>query len=122
MDTDPVIKGNIHKLDIDRFFKYVPSIQHGCWEWQGQGMRNGYGEFYYGGGPVYAHRMSFLIYYGDIPSGKLVLHTCDNKRCVNPKHLYPGTHSQNLMDSYTRHPETRGRRWYNRERRNIVCP
>lgn len=107
MDTDPVINRSVNRKDVNRFFKYVPHIQSGCWLWEGSVMKNGYGEFHYNGSPIYAHRMSYLIYNGEFPDFALVCHTCDNKRCVNPKHLYLGSHSQNLVDRYTRHPETK---------------
>lgn len=108
MDTDPVINNAIDRSTLNRFFKYVPVRQAGeCWIWDGHTMKNGYGEFYYNGSPIYAHRMSYLIHFGEFPDFALVCHTCDVKRCVNPSHLYLGSHSQNLIDRYTRHPETK---------------
>jgi hypothetical protein len=115
MDDDPVTNNIFTKHIKDRFFKYAPSRNAGvCWNWQGATMKNGYGEFHLHGSSVYAHRISYIIFYGEIPEGLLVRHKCDNKLCVNPKHLELGTHSDNLIDSYTRHPETVGRRWYSK--------
>lgn len=54
------------------------------------------------GKKIPAHRMAFMLYKGEIPDGKHVLHTCDNPECVNPKHLYAGTHSQNMADKRLR--------------------
>jgi hypothetical protein len=116
MDTDPTIKGSVLRKDMVRFFSFISNLQDGCWIWNGCINPNGYGEFHYNGTNISAHRMSYLIYYGEFPNFALVLHKCDIKRCVNPKHLYLGSYTQNLLDSYDKHPETLGRRWYkNRE-------
>ncbi len=72
-----------------------------CWNWN---TRKGYGS--YKGFP--AHRVAWLIYRGCDPIGNYVLHTCDNRRCVNPDHLYLGTQSDNLHDMWSR-----GRRKHN---------
>ncbi len=119
MDWIPT-KDFVDYKDKVRFFKYVDSLQADvCWNWIGHIMNNGYGEFYYKSYPITAHRMSYKIFFGDFPDFALICHRCDNKVCVNPNHLYLGTYRSNLIDSYTRHPETKGRRWYNR--RNTLC-
>ena len=72
-----------------------------CWEWKAGANGEGYGVFYPNGaigGPVRAHRYSYEITHGAIEPGKLILHSCDNPRCVNPHHLRQGTQSDNLMD------------------------
>lgn len=69
-----------------------------CWIWKGPKMPNGYGRH-----SVYlAHRFSYFYFCGDIPKGKHILHKCDNRLCVNPDHLYPGTHTDNMRDMVTR--------------------
>jgi len=73
-----------------------------CWEWLASvNCRSGYGQVRLRGGER-AHRISFLIEHGYLP--EFVLHTCDNKTCVNPKHLYDGTSSQNAIDRIQRGP------------------
>lgn len=57
-----------------------------------------------------AHRVSWQIHFGPIPKGKLVLHKCDNKRCVNPNHLYLGTQGDNNYDRAIRNPNNQGGR------------
>ena len=71
-----------------------------CWIWKGA-MRGGeceYGNIRFGKKRKLAHRLSWEIYYGKIPKGKLILHKCDNPRCVNPKHLFMGTQLDNVKD------------------------
>jgi len=67
------------------------------------GAKSGkYGTFWHGGKQIRAHRFSYLMHKGKIPSGKIVMHDCDNPLCVNPKHLTAGTQSQNIKDSVKR--------------------
>lgn len=72
-----------------------------CWEWQKRKDRDGYGMVdgvlrkHYG---QRAHRASYQIYKGEIPKGMVVMHTCDNRSCVNPNHLVIGTQKDNVRD------------------------
>lgn len=70
----------------------------GCWEWLLSGTLNGYGRVYHSGTRELAHRFSFRVFKGEIPSGLVVMHTCDNRRCCNPDHLTLGTASDNIQD------------------------
>lgn len=108
----PAPDGAISASDIERFWRHVDTSNgaDACWEWQGAKMKGGYGNFGVGGrdGRYYgAHVFSFLIHHGPVPDGKEVCHTCDNRPCVNPAHLYPGTHKQNMEDAVER-----GRTWH----------
>lgn len=76
----------------------------GCWEWKGSKDKNGYGVMScnISMGPSRAHRASWIIHNGSIPSGLFVCHYCDNPTCTNPKHLWIGTHKQNNDDKISK--------------------
>jgi hypothetical protein len=94
-----------------KFWGKVEISDH-CWNWTGanSGERN-YGKFYAGGGRgpyrlKFVHRLSWEWHFGSIPKGKLVLHHCDNRRCVRPSHLFLGTSKDNARDM-----AAKGRQW-----------
>jgi len=69
-----------------------------CWLWTGPLKEGRYGSFYFKGKGDRAHRVSWIIAWGDIPKGICVLHKCDNTLCVNPEHLFLGTQLDNIKD------------------------
>jgi hypothetical protein len=79
---------------------YAPMMDDtGCWIWFGARSERGYGKMGTNRGPtVRAHRVSYEKYIGPIPEDKNVLHKCDVRDCVNPKHLFLGTNKDNTQD------------------------
>ncbi|KKN92451.1 hypothetical protein LCGC14_0209420 [marine sediment metagenome] len=79
----------------------------GCWEWQAVCFPDGYGAFRLKGSMQGAHRVSYAMGH-DIPKGMCVLHTCDNRLCVRPSHLFLGTKADNMADRDAKGRQARG--------------
>lgn len=84
--------------DAEFHERYSPEPNTGCWVWTGPVAPNGYGTH----GTDKAHRVSYRIHNGPIPSGMWVLHSCDNRWCVSPHHLRLGTRRENIDDMVAR--------------------
>jgi hypothetical protein len=73
-----------------------------CWLWNGAVSKNGYGSFGLEGRATSAHRVAYRLGNGVLPDGLMVRHKCDTPICVNPDHLEPGTHVDNMRDKKER--------------------
>jgi len=94
------------------FMKFVKKVPSGCWEWTMTKRGEGYGNIWNGERNEAAHRFSYRKFIGEVPDGLNVCHKCDNRKCVNPDHLYAATQSQNLMDMVARgRNDTRAKTW-----------
>lgn len=85
-------------VTIKQFWTYVEILgTDDCWEWQ-NGLSDGYGHVWIDGKKIKTRRLVYTLTYGPIPDGLLVCHTCDNRKCCNPKHLFLGTHEDNARE------------------------
>lgn len=76
-----------------------------CWEWQAARMPHGYGAFRIGGrkGKTHAaHRWLWSQLNGEVPEDMFICHHCDNPPCCNPRHLFLGTHADNMRDMFAK--------------------
>lgn len=96
----------------DRFWSKVNKISFlDCWDWTANVGTHGYGQITISSCDVRtAHRFSYELAFGSIPPKSHVLHKCDNKRCVNPLHLYLGWHNENQHDRETAGTDNSGER------------
>lgn len=101
-----------------RIKRAVTTDPNDCWNWQLSKDRVGYGrlKIQLGSRDAFrftsAHRYSYEVFVGPIPSGMNVLHSCDNRACCNPLHLFLGTQQDNILDM---HAKGRGPRGYKRD-------
>lgn len=87
---------------IEDLLSWTKKTPSGCLEWQRSLDRHGYGAAWQFGRAAQAHRLSWELVNGAIPKKMWVLHSCDNRKCVNPSHLRLGDHADNMNDRMIR--------------------
>lgn len=85
------------RVNDAKFLSKAKRVESGCLEWQGSTNSSGYGTTRFNKRPQLAHRVSFEIYTGK-ECDLQVLHRCDNPKCIDPEHLFEGTHQDNMAD------------------------
>ncbi len=101
---------SLYKNPVERFWNKVEKSPDGdgCWQWTGCFDTAGYGMLRISRKNQKAHRISYEIHHGAIPLNMQVLHRCDNRKCVNPAHLFLGTNLDNMMDKVKKQRQARG--------------
>jgi len=91
-------KASVTRSIESRLDKYSIKKDNGCVEWTGAVAKTGYGVLNVDGKVTKAHRLSYIANKGEIIDGNIILHECDNRKCINPDHLKQGTYKDNSLD------------------------
>ena len=83
--------------DIARFETFFQKDK-GCWDWEGALGGGSYGSFSIKHKSIRAHRFAYAVYIGELDDDLVIMHTCDNRKCVNPSHLRQDTQKANIID------------------------
>lgn len=101
----------MEKTKVERFWSKVDRTEgeNACWPWKA-GTQRGYGCYSVDGKGHKSHKLAWSLHHGRAwPEGKFGCHTCDNPICCNPIHVWPGTHTENMLDCIRKGRHNRAR-------------
>lgn len=103
------LSGHQFRKDIqERIAKWTQrNPETGCLEWVGA-LSHGYGYVHYQGKPRAAHIVVYVLLHGELAEGLMVCHSCDNPKCCEPEHLFPGTNQDNVDDCVSKGRQSKG--------------
>lgn len=84
---------------LEKLLERIVKTESGCWEWIKGVNSKGYGVTCYNGKQCKSHRLIYTLIKGEIPDGLYCCHTCDNRLCCNPEHIFLGTSKDNMLDA-----------------------
>lgn len=97
---------------FSRLYRKSAVKENGCIEYTGSKDVHGYGRFKIGGRQLGAHKVSYILHEGDYDESLELGHSCDNPACINPKHMSPMTHAENIQQSMDRGRHSSQQDWF----------
>lgn len=101
-------KGQFKPIKDSFHSRYVKDAVSGCWNWLGYTTSDGHGTAHHEGKGWMAHRLSWYLHRGPFDLSLKICHRCDNPKCVNPNHLFIGTHQDNQYDKISKGRQAKG--------------